>query len=79
MITVKEIVKRYLTEHKYDGLYRVSVCDCCDCCCKIDDLLLCGECLGDCEPGYFVDHDCEYPDHEFHIGPKKSNPPGTPR
>ena len=46
-MTVKEIVKKYLEENGFDGLY----CD--DCGCKTDDLIPCDNegCL-DCQPGY---------------------------
>jgi len=44
--TVKEIVKAYLKEHGYDGLYGEY------CGCEVDDLMVCDEACEDCVPGY---------------------------
>ena len=59
-MTVKEIIKQYLREHGYDGLYSDNECGC-----EIDDLGPCDGTLDDCMPGYKVPCDCG--DHNFHI------------
>lgn len=49
-MTVLEIVKEYLLENKYDGLYKESLCEC-----SIDNLMCCcGEILQNCTAGYKV-------------------------
>lgn len=63
-MNVKEIIKKYLQENFFDGLYCPG-----ECACELDDLFPCGE--GDlvhCQPGYRGPCDCG--DHDFHIGPK---------
>ena len=47
-MTIHEIVKRWLVENKYDGLFSPGVCSC-----KIDDLMPCDEpnCT-ECEAGH---------------------------
>ena len=69
-MTVKEIVKAYLEENGYDGLYATG-----DCACKIDDLMPCYESLDNCMAGYLKKPchlgkywNCEY---DFIIGEKK--------
>jgi hypothetical protein len=44
-MNVKLIVKAYLQDHGYDGLYYE------DCGCFIDDLIPCGESCEYCKPG----------------------------
>lgn len=63
-MTVKEIVKKYLEENGFDGLYDPG-----ECACKIDDLFSCG-CPEYCEPGYLVKADLSS-GYDFMIGPKK--------
>lgn len=46
--TVKEIVKRYLVENEFNGLY----CDLLECGCKVHDLMPCNCFNGDCIAGY---------------------------
>ena len=68
-MTVKEILKEWLTTNGYDGLYSD------ECGCEIDDLVSCGNSpslssLNDpflCEPGHKTICDCG--DHNWHIGP----------
>lgn len=61
-MNVKGIVKEYLKNNKYDGLYNPDS----DCACGIDDLYPCGgEWIDKCEPGYQVPCDCG--DHDYHI------------
>jgi len=67
---VKKIVKKYLEENGFDGLFASG-----ECACKKDDLMPCsaGE-MGDCEPGYFQlcgRSDERMDGWDFHIGPKK--------
>ena len=45
-MTAKEIVKKYLEEYGYDGLYGD------ECGCLKDDLSPCCEFMEDCKPGY---------------------------
>ena len=77
-MTVSEIVKQYLIDNNYDGLYDEGTCSC-----LIDDLMPCGIPGADCEPGYR--HDCVPEDCEtcstmceeknkpniYRVGPKK--------
>lgn len=65
-MTVIEIIKKYLTDNKYDGLYDGS-CGCCGC--GLSDLFSCGIVSHSCEPGYKKPCDCG--DHDFHIGAEK--------
>lgn len=49
-MTIKDIILEYLTENKYDGLWKE------DCGCTINDYMPCGgEYIDDCEPAYAVD------------------------
>ncbi len=61
---VKQIVKEYLVEHGYDGLYGE------ECACLIEDLAPCDEMCYDCSPGYKQPCDCEE-EHDFHVGREK--------
>ena len=47
-MTVKEIVKLYLRDKKYDGLRKSGECGC-----LADDLAPCDCISGECEPAYF--------------------------
>lgn len=60
MKTVIEIVKAYLDENGFDGLYSPVECGC-----KKDDLAPCGSDFAMCEPGYLQECDCG--DHDWHI------------
>lgn len=64
-MTVRKLVKDWLKEHGYDGLYTA------DCGCSIGDLVPCGEpCFMDCKPGYRVPcpSTCEgHGEHKFYI------------
>ena len=51
MITMKDIVGDWLTEHGYGGLYMRSKYGT-PCYCGIDDLMACSEECLDCEPAY---------------------------
>ena len=68
------IVRKYLTDNGFDGLF----CDCgIDCACKVDDLMPCDHPSTDCTAGYLqplTDEDDE--DYGFRIGlvkPKEAN------
>jgi len=63
IIDVKELMKNYLAENGYDGLYHD-----CDCGCSIDDLAPCGHLCLDCTPGYRKD--TPGGEFDFIIGPK---------
>lgn len=68
-MTVKEIVKKYLEDNGYDGLWNEY-----DCACKNDDLMPCGvEDAINCEAGYLTGcpHDCG--EHNWHIGRKEKS------
>lgn len=50
-MTVKDIVKKYLEENDFDGLYSPNGF----CACRLEDLMPCfREGCVDCEPGYVV-------------------------
>jgi len=48
--SVEEIIKDYLKDNGYSGLYYESECGC-----EIDNLALCEGYIGDCTPGYKVE------------------------
>jgi len=61
-MTVLEIVKKYLQDNGYDGLYGD------ECACCVDDLIPCDADFSDCKPGYknicvkcakYINGDCE--------------------
>jgi len=72
-MNVRDIVKEYLQQHGYDGLFRNGP----GCGCGIDVLMLCQEACDQCEPGYKVPCNpdtCELGGGcAFHIGPKKES------
>ncbi len=66
---IKSIVKNYLRENKFDGLFSNHF----DCGCEIDDLMPCDEAQPECEPGYKIpcSDNCPYDGNcDWHIGPK---------
>ena len=63
MATVKEIVKKYLEDNKFDGLFSDG-----ECACIIDDLAPCDGICFECEAGYKHEGDSEY---DFYIKPDK--------
>jgi hypothetical protein len=65
MATVIEIVKAYLEENGFDGLYAEDECGC-----KKDDLAPCGELGESCNAGY-LQKDIEE-GLDWSIGPKDS-------
>ena len=52
-MTVKEIIKKYLKEHGFDGLCNM------DCGCGFDDFVSCDDDFGECEPAYKHKMDCK--------------------
>lgn len=64
-MNVKEIIKAWLKEHKYEGLFNSDI----ECGCKLDDFMPCGEMRHDCEAGYIQpgSHD----GFDFMTGPDK--------
>jgi len=70
--TVKEIVKNWLKEHGYDGLYSDEY----QCCCDLDDLMDCDFFHWDCRVGYKASCNdgecCEMCENwHYHIQPDK--------
>ena len=64
-MNLKEIVKKYLKDHGYDGLFDRDG----ECACETDDLFPCDNPSAFCRPGYKELCDCG--DHDFHIVAKK--------
>jgi hypothetical protein len=64
-MNVKAIVKKYLTENGYDGLYKG------ECGCRKNDLIACGGPAVFCRPGYFKWGKDPWGDREWSIVPKK--------
>lgn len=67
-ITVKEIVRQYLGEHGYEGLYS----DLLECGCALDNLMPCERFGGNpyaCHPGYKMKDPSD--EFEFLIGAEK--------
>ena len=62
IISVYEIVKAYINNNGYDGLFNADG----ECACEKDDLDPCGEMSGECYAGYKFPCDCG--DHDYHIG-----------
>ena len=48
---VLEIVKKYLEDNGFDGLFNVNG----ECACPVGALCQCDECFSECEPGYRVE------------------------
>ena len=53
-MTVKDIIKEYLINNGYDGLFSSDT----ECACTIKDLNACDERCDDCEPGYLQKTPC---------------------
>jgi len=69
----KDMVKQYLIDNNYDGLFYPG-----ECACGLDDMFPCGEYMMDCEPGYKIPcpnkGDCyceEYGEDGWHISAEK--------
>ena len=69
---VGDIIREYLKNNNYDGLYSSGICAC-----FIDDLVPCGEACDQCEAGYRIpcpyDGDCECEGEGDHISSKNPN------
>lgn len=65
MITVKEIVKKYLEDNGYDGLFSEYECGCLN-----DDLILCQDDCLNCKPGYRCVGDDDY---DYYVKAEKEN------
>ena len=65
-MTIKEIIKQYLEEHGYDGLYNED-----ECACSLDELFPCDGSWPTCKPGYMqpAPEDSGY---DFFIVPSKT-------
>ena len=63
---VKQIVKQWLEQNGYDGLYAPGCCAC-----LVTDFMPCGDACQDCEPGYKAPCDGEpnfcYGECGFHV------------
>ncbi len=69
MKTVKEIIRDYLNENEFDGLYQPG-----ECACEKSDLAPCGETPLDCMVGYKIPCECEWDiGCTWDIGPEKSD------
>ena len=53
-MNTKEIIKKNLIEHGFDGLYNDDHCGC-----EISDLIPCDSDFSMCKPGYKVVQSCE--------------------
>jgi len=72
MKSVKEIIKDYLIEKGYDGLYSAG-----NCACKIDDLIPCQDSCENCCAGYLLTdedslRDAKIEGWDFVIGEQKT-------
>lgn len=65
---IKEIIKEYLNNNGYDGLFCPG-----ECACKKDDLMPCDEYMMDCEPGYLIEKKCADAEYDWYIGAKKES------
>ena len=63
--TVEDIVRWFLKNMGYDGLYNEFGA----CACLVNDIAPCGEIQGTCQPGYL--DDCHCGEHDWHITPIK--------
>ena len=74
----KEIVKKYLEENGFEGIY----CDDGDCACSLDDLMPCEGVHPTCSPGYKVPCNPETctvgGQCDWHISPEKDGDTGHP-
>jgi len=59
-MNTREILKGWLKEHMYDGLFNAEV----PCACGVDNLVPCGDWCPECEAGYSApcDGTCEQAD-----------------
>ncbi len=66
-VVLRDILRQYLMEHGFDGLYVPQTCAC-----KNSDLMPCGEPAAECRAGYLVPESSEYfeSEYDFMIGPK---------
>jgi len=71
-MNVRDIVKEWLIEHGYEGLYNNY------CGCALDDLMTCQRDTTLCKPGHKIPCDPETcpvnGDCPFHIGPREEKP-----
>lgn len=62
--TIIEIIKKYLINNEFDGLYNEDY----ECACEMNDLEPCGQLQSDCKTGYKHPGDSEY---DFYIKDRK--------
>ena len=70
-MNIKSIVKEYLEQNGYDGLYQDD-----NCACQNSDIMPCDEPYPDCKAGYFqkLTSDQIADGYIFFIGAKKDEP-----
>lgn len=56
-VNVKQIIESYLRDNGYDGLFASADVAGETCGCGIDDLFLCGQICGECQPAYLHSDD----------------------
>ena len=66
-MNLQEIVKQWLVDHGYDGLYNADG----ECACDTGDIMTCDEPGIDCQPGYKVECPKGY-EYDFIITPNKN-------
>ena len=66
-MTVKEIVKKYLDENGFDGLYTIG------CGCGKDNLFACGCTCKDCKPAFRIERNNDEPIYSETREPKIGN------
>lgn len=67
-LTVYQIVKRYLEENGFTGLYNTELDNCG---CELDHLFPCCEFPIDCQAGYKCECPASCGDHDYHVSPNK--------
>ena len=60
-MTVKEIIKKYLKDNGFDGLFYPAECSC-----IVDDLMSCDSNCESCVPGYIIKCNHENCDGEYY-------------
>lgn len=65
ILTVNDMIKRFLKDNGYDGLFYDGECGC-----ELNDLVPCGADPSQCEPGYKVMNNMN-DEYDFNIVPKK--------
>jgi len=69
---VSQILTRWLTDNKYDGLFNADL----ECGCEVGDMAPCGEPGLGCLAGYKLQ--CDTVEFDYIIGPRPEGDDGTP-